>query len=95
MVYVHPSAPRILLIRCRSAVDTPDAEIVYAMSLVFTPPPPANIFQSRADAAREARYGPMHGFLDDELFVTLGVRDNEMGSVRMRAGEAVVGMQLC
>lgn len=39
--------------------------------------------------------GPMHGFLDDELFVTIGVRDNEMGSVGMRAGDAVVGMRIC
>jgi hypothetical protein len=93
---LHPSDPqKTNLTFRRVAVDTPDAEIVYAMSLLFRPAPTASYLRQRADAAREARYGTMHGFLDDELFVSLGVRDNEMGTVRMRAGEAVVGMQIC
>lgn len=76
-------------------VDTPDAEIVYAMSLVFTPPTPTNRYDARMNRHVETLYGPTHGFLDDELFVTLGLRDNEMGSVKMWAGELVAGMTGC
>jgi hypothetical protein len=98
-VYVFSSQTSLAHLKSdiRSADDTPDAEIVYAMSLVFTPPssPPPTRHTTRIDTARERAVGPTHGFLDDEVFVSLGLRDNEMGTVRMEARDMLYGMTVC
>lgn len=65
------------------------------MSLVFHPPPSTSYLGARFLAKRERTYGPTHGFIDDEVSVSVGLRDNEMGTVRMPAREALYGMSIC
>lgn len=44
---------------------------------------------------RRSHLSSMHGFLNDEAFVSLALRDKEMGTVRMPARELLYGMTVC
>ena len=65
------------------------------MSLVFHPLPTASYLGARLLSKRDRTYGPTHGFIDDEVSISLGVRDNEMGTVKMLAAEMLYGMSPC
>lgn len=77
------------------------------MSLVFNPTTttsrnssnPVSVYRQVKETQKNLQslsvYGPTHGFLDDDIHVTLGLRDNEMGSVVMPGWEALLGMEMC
>jgi hypothetical protein len=76
------------------------------MSLVYNPTVTSRNSTTVVSAYRQAKevrknaqslrdYGPTHGFLDDDIHVTLGLRDNEMGSLVMSGWEALLGMEMC
>ena len=66
-----------------------DEDIVYSMSLTFVPHLP------RRDKATLA-YGPTHGFLDDRLFVGLGLGDDRIGTIELSVrNEMLADLRRC
>jgi hypothetical protein len=71
------------------------AKMVYALSMTFVP----NNTGFKGDASRtssEGGLGAMHGFLDDRIFISMGVGDAGMATVELSVREEVLrGIRSC
>lgn len=65
-----------------------NSQMLYALTLAFVP--------TKGNEETGTRHGPLHGFLDDRLFVSLGVDDSQLATVELSiATEALRGIRGC
>lgn len=81
-----------LLARCIVA-GTDDEDVVFALSMVFLPTISRSSLSFPVFSSSGLNFG--HGFIDDDVIISLGIRDKAMATSRMSVRELLKGGRWC